>query len=156
MARRLSLRGVSGKNDLGARTVDWSTGRRVRLSWVVRAGACRTGHATRRGIRRWACLLLAPVTAVATGTALVPVSVVVAGAAAVTAAGVVAGSVPARASSVSVLVLSTSVNGGSSSAEAVAASGLGYTVTVASPATWDAMTTAQFEGVFGAGDRGSE
>jgi hypothetical protein len=82
--------------------------------------------------------------------------VVVAGAAAVTAAGVVAGSVPARASSVSVLVLSTSVNGGSSSAEAVAASGLGYTVTVASPATWDAMTTAQFEGVFGAGDRGSE
>jgi YD repeat-containing protein len=51
--------------------------------------------------------------------------------------------VAAQASSGSVLVLSTSVSGGSSSAEAQDVPS-GYTVTVASPSTWDAMTTAQF------------
>lgn len=43
------------------------------------------------------------------------------------------------------LILSTSVTGGSSSAEAQAASAAGATVTVATAATWDAMTTAQFK-----------
>jgi hypothetical protein len=53
---------------------------------------------------------------------------------------------PAEAAGSTVLILSTSVSGGTSSAEAQAASSLGATVTVATPATWDAMTTAQFKG----------
>jgi len=89
-------------------------------------------------------VVLAPVMAAA-GMVAVPASVVAAGVGAVTAAGVVAGSVPARASSVSVLILSTSVNGGSSSAEATAAAALGYSVTVASASTWDAMNTSGFK-----------
>src|ERR1022692_531683 len=96
------------------------------------------------GVRRWASVVLVPVLAAGTGTALVPVAVVAAGAAAVAVAGVATAG-PARAASGSVLILSTSVSGGSSSAEAKAASNLGYTVTVATPATWDAMTTAQFK-----------
>ncbi len=53
---------------------------------------------------------------------------------------------PANASmSGTVLILSTSVNGGSSSAEADQATALGLTVTVDTPATWDALTEAQFE-----------
>jgi len=43
----------------------------------------------------------------------------------------------AKASSESVLILSTSVNGGTSSAE-------GITATLATPTTWDAMTESQF------------
>jgi RHS repeat-associated protein len=71
---------------------------------------------------------------------LVPAGVV---AAAATGA-VVASAAPARAVSGSVLILGTSVNGGTSSAEAQAVPS-GFTVTVASAATWDAMTTAQFQ-----------
>ncbi len=51
---------------------------------------------------------------------------------------------PARAQSGTVLVLSTSVNGGTSSPEAEAATADGYTVTVASPSTWDGLTEANF------------
>jgi hypothetical protein len=81
------------------------------------------------------------------GSALPGVAVVAAGAAAVTAASIVSASTPAQASiSGSVLILSTSVNGGTSSAEAHAASALGLSVTVVAPSTWDAMTTAQFQG----------
>ena len=99
------------------------------------------GRAGRRG-RRWLAAGLAPVAGVAGG--LVPVSVVTAGVAAVAVAGV-ASAGPARAAgSGSVLILSTSVNGGSSSAEARAVPA-GYSVTVASAATWDAMSTAQFQ-----------
>jgi RHS repeat-associated protein len=97
---------------------------------------------SRRGLRGWLSLTLAPVTM--TGTALVPASVVVAGVAAASVAAVVRAA-PARAQSSTVLILSTSVSGGSSSAEAQAASALGATVTVATPSTWDAMTTAQFK-----------
>ncbi|MGD1012348.1 MAG: DUF6531 domain-containing protein, partial [Acidimicrobiales bacterium] len=52
---------------------------------------------------------------------------------------------PAAAQSAgTVLILSTSVNGGSSSPEALAATADGYTVTVDTPATWDDLTKAQF------------
>jgi RHS repeat-associated protein len=52
---------------------------------------------------------------------------------------------PARASSLgTVLILSTSVNGGTSSPEAQAATADGYSVTVASPSTWDSLTEANF------------
>ena len=45
----------------------------------------------------------------------------------------------------SVLILSTSVNGGSSSAEAVEASNLGYTVSVVSATTWTSMSVSGFQ-----------
>src|SRR5258708_11843996 len=78
---------------------------------------------------------------------LAPVAGIVAGSAAVTAASVAVSAPPAKASmSGSVLILSTSVNGGTSSAEAQQASALGLTVTVATPSTWDAMTKSQFQG----------
>jgi hypothetical protein len=78
---------------------------------------------------------------VAAGQILVPVAVT----AAVAGSVAVAVARPARAHAApqSVLILSTSVNGGASSAEAAAVPA-GDTVTVVSPATWDAMTTAQF------------
>jgi RHS repeat-associated protein len=63
--------------------------------------------------------------------------------AAVTTGLVVAHPGTARAASGSVLILSPSVSGGSSSAEAQAVPS-GYTVTVASASAWDAMTAAQF------------
>jgi hypothetical protein len=44
----------------------------------------------------------------------------------------------------SVLILSTSVNGGTSSMEYQQATALGLTATVATPSTWDAMTESQF------------
>jgi RHS repeat-associated protein len=90
-----------------------------------------------RRARRVTATLAAPL--LAGSQFLVPL-----GAAVGVAAGLaVAHPSPARASSGSALILSTSVNGGSSSAEAQAVPS-GYTVTVASPSTWDAMTTAQF------------
>src|ERR1022692_4655893 len=118
----------------------------LRAFWVPPIATGRGRKGGRHRAPRWISLLLAPVTAVATGTAAIPVSAVAAGVVAVTAAGMVAaGAAPARAASGTALILSTSVNGGSSSAEAKAASNLGYTVTVATPSTWDAMTTAQFK-----------
>ena len=51
---------------------------------------------------------------------------------------------PAGAQSGTVLILSTSVNGGTSSPEAQAATADGYSVTVASPSTWDSLTEANF------------
>jgi RHS repeat-associated protein len=75
---------------------------------------------------------------------LVPVAVTAAVAAAGSVAVAVTRAAPVRAASQSVLILSTSVNGGSSSAEAAAVPA-GDTVTVATPSTWDAMTTAQFK-----------
>jgi RHS repeat-associated protein len=52
---------------------------------------------------------------------------------------------PANAqSSGTVLILSTSVNGGTSSPEAQAATADGYTVTVDSPSTWDSLTEPNF------------
>jgi RHS repeat-associated protein len=107
---------------------------------AVRRAAGRAG----RRARRVAAAGLAPV--LAAGTSLFPVmTVAVAGAAAVTAVSAVVAAAPARASlSGSVLILQTSVNGGSSSAEAQQAAALGLTVTVASASTWDAMTKAQF------------
>lgn len=95
-------------------------------------------------VRRMLVMLAVPV--LGAGSLVVPASVVVAGAAAITAAGAIAAHTPARASSGSVLILSTSVNGGSSSVEAQQASTtLGLTVTVASASAWDSMTTAQFK-----------
>ncbi len=79
---------------------------------------------------------------------LVPVAAVVAGgAAAATAVSWATARTPAKAASLSgsALILSTSVNGGTSSAEAQAAQALGLSVTVAAPSTWDSMTTAQFQ-----------
>ncbi len=96
----------------------------------------------RRGLRGWLSLAIAPVTLA--GTGLVPVTVVATGVAAASVAAVIAAK-PAQAAGPTVLILSTSVNGGSSSAEAQAATAAGATVTVATPTTWDAMTTTQFK-----------
>src|ERR1700730_984290 len=85
-------------------------------------------------VRRAVAAGLAPLLAMS--QVLVPVGV--------TAAVAVTRAASARAASQSVLILSTSVNGGSSSAEAAAVPA-GDTVTVATPSTWDAMTTAQFK-----------
>src|SRR5712691_1715534 len=109
-------------------------------TWVRRAageGRGRGGGA-RAGQRRWrlgavqlrrmrrAGVLAAVPSLVASG--LVPAAGVLAGAAAVTAVSTVVASVPARASlSGPVLILSTSVNGGSSSTEAQQATALGLT-----------------------------
>jgi len=93
-------------------------------------------------VRRAVAAALAPV--VAMSQVLVPVAVTAAVAAAGSVAVAVTRAAPARAASQSVLILSTSVNGGSSSAEAAAVPA-GDTVTVATPSTWDAMTTAQFK-----------
>src|ERR1700722_15905385 len=80
------------------------------------------------------------------GSALVPVAVVSAGVAAAAAEAVVSAS-PAKASlSGSVLILSTSVNGGMSSAEATQATALGLTVTVDSTSAWGALSQSGFAG----------
>jgi RHS repeat-associated protein len=77
---------------------------------------------------------------------LVPVVGAAVVAAAVSVAGVAASSAPAHAStSGSVLILSTSVSGGTSSVEAQQAAALNLSVTVATPSTWDAMTESQFQ-----------
>ena len=141
MARIFSHRDIAGSGSddrrSGVRTV-------VRRRWRPTVEVRRARRHVRRAVPRLVRVVLAPVMAAA-GMVAVPASVVAAGVGAVTAAGVVAGSVPARASSVSVLILSTSVNGGSSSAEATAAAALGYSVTVASASTWDAMNTSGFK-----------
>lgn len=93
------------------------------------------------GVRRVVAAGLAPV--VAMSQVLVPVSVTAAVAAAGSVAVAVTRPAAAHATGQSVLILSTSVNGGSSSAEALGVPS-GDTVTVATPSTWDAMTTAQF------------
>jgi hypothetical protein len=93
------------------------------------------------GLRRAVAAGLAPV--VAMGQVVVPVAITAGVAAAGSAVVAVSRPASARAVSQSVLILSTSVNGGSSSAEAAAVPS-GVTVTVATPSTWDAMTTAQF------------
>ncbi len=51
---------------------------------------------------------------------------------------------PAGATGGTVLILGSSVTGGSSSDEATEATALGYSVNVVSDSTWDSMTTAQF------------
>jgi RHS repeat-associated protein len=109
-----------------------------------RRGRGRVAGRIRRRVPRWVATALSPVLAAGAGLGIAPVAVLAAGTAAIGVASI-ARATPAKAASGSVLILSTSVNGGSSSAEATAAAGLGYTVTVATPATWDAMTTAQFK-----------
>jgi RHS repeat-associated protein len=95
--------------------------------------------------RRTLSLMLAPATAA--GTALLPVTAAAVGATAITVASTAVAARQARAAlSGSVLILQTGVNGGSSSAEATQAAALGLSVTVASAASWDAMTQAQFAG----------
>lgn len=94
---------------------------------------------TIRRLRRLAVAALAPVLGAAQFA--IPVAVV---ATAGTVLASVAHPASARAASQSVLILSTSVTGGTASAEAQAVPS-GDTVTVVTPAQWDAMTTAQFE-----------
>ncbi|HVB45079.1 MAG TPA: RHS repeat-associated core domain-containing protein [Streptosporangiaceae bacterium] len=88
---------------------------------------------------------MAPVQGVLPSLPAVALTATVTTAAAV--AAVLAGPVlPAKASaSGSVLILSTSVNGGTSSAEAQQASALGLSVTVDTPTQWDALTATQFQ-----------
>ena len=93
--------------------------------------------------RYWLAVLMAPVATAATWGP--PAALTVAGAATAVTVAATMHAKPAEAAGSTVLVLSTSVSGGTSSAEAQAASSLGATVTVATPATWDAMTTAQFK-----------
>jgi trimeric autotransporter adhesin len=106
-------------------------------------GAGGSGRPIGWRLRRVLATVLGPV--LAAGSSLVPVAFTVSAAVAVSAVGAAVGAAPARASSGSVLILSTSVNGGTASAEAAAATAAGATVTVASASTWDAMTTAQFK-----------
>jgi RHS repeat-associated protein len=94
-----------------------------------------------RRVKRVLAAALAPM--VATAQLAVPVAVTASVAAVATAAVTVAHPAKAQAATGTVLILSTSVNGGSSSAEAQDVPS-GYTVTVATPSTWDAMTTVQF------------
>ncbi len=122
MLRGLMTSGMRGSGRGGRR---WATAR-----W-----ACRAARRRARGV---AAATVAPVLAVA--QFVVPVAIV---AAAGTVAVSVAHPVRARAASQSVLILSTSVTGGSSSAEAAAVPS-GDTVTVVTPSAWDSMTTAQF------------
>ena len=102
------------------------------------AGAGMPGRRAGRGLRRVVAGVLGPV--VAAGSSVVPVAFTVSAAVGVSVA---AGASVARASSGSVLVLSSSVSGGLSSAEAAAVPS-GYTVTVDTPSQWDALSTAQF------------
>ena len=115
--------------------------RRARHHTHLRTSARRAARRARRGVS----LLLAPVQGVLPSIPAVALTAAVTATAA--AAVVAAPATPAEASiSGSVLILSTSVNGGSSSAEAQAASSLGLSVTVATPSTWDSMTKPQFQG----------
>jgi trimeric autotransporter adhesin len=122
--------------------------RRLVISGQVARRGVPAGVTVRRALRRAAPAVrragaagLAPLMAMS--QVLVPVAVTTAVAAAGSVAVAVTRAAPVRAASQSVLILSTSVNGGSSSAEAAAVPA-GDTVTVATPSTWDAMTTAQF------------
>jgi trimeric autotransporter adhesin len=121
------LRGwlVSGEQKCSQTGQGWVTAR-----WLARAGC----HGARAVLRA----ALAPLLAAA--QILVPVAIVAVGATAVES---VTRTAPAQAASQSVLILSTSVTGGSSSAEAAAVPS-GDTVSVVTPSQWDAMTTAQF------------
>lgn len=90
----------------------------------------------KRARRIWA---LAAVPSIAV-SGLAPAVGAVAGTTAISAAIVSMSAQPAKASLPgSVLILSTSVNGGSASVEAQQASALGLSVTVASASTWDGM-----------------
>ena len=116
-----------------------------------RRGKRRAGlwqrRVVRRGLRRGRRAAVLAVVQSLLASGLAPVAAVAAGAAAVTAASIVSTATPARASiSGSALILATSVNGGSSSAEAQAASALGLSVTVEPAATWDTLSTASFKG----------
>ena len=116
-------------------------GRAVRRGVPVGVRFHRVLRRVLPGVRRVVAAGLAPV--VAMSQVLVPVAVTAAVAAAGSVAVAVTRPAAAHATGQSVLILSTSVNGGSSSAEALGVPS-GVTVTVATPATWDAMTTAQF------------
>jgi RHS repeat-associated protein len=108
-----------------------------------RSGGRRWARGLSRAGRRAVALVMAPVTAA--GVSLVPVTAAaVAGAGVITVASAAVAAAPAKAATGTVLILSTSVNGGTASAEARAVPS-GYMVTVATPATWDAMTQAQFK-----------
>ena len=93
--------------------------------WLAVAGR-GVAIRVRRRTRRTVAAMLGPV--LVGGTALVPVTAVAAAAAALTAVSTAVSATPAKASlSGSVLILSTSVNGGTSSAEAQQAAALGLT-----------------------------
>ena len=125
----------AGKGGVGAGSARWGTGQ---AGWRLRAAA-------RRGLRRGRRVAVVAVVQSLLAWGLGPVAVVAAGAAAVTAAGVVSAAVAAKAASGSVLILATSVNGGTASAEYQVAAALGYTATVEPAATWDTLTTADFQ-----------
>ena len=79
---------------------------------------------------------------------LVPVTVVAAGAVAITATGWAVSRAPAQASiSGSVLILGSSVNGGTSSAEGRAASALGLSLTVATDTQWPTENFNNFDAI---------
>ena len=109
-----------------------------------RAGRGPSSRAWRqvgRRIRCAAAVVMAPV--LGAGTSLTAGTAVVAGAAALTVVSTVAVAAPAQAAtSKSVLILGSSVNGGTSSAEyQQAATTLGYSVTVDSDTQWGSTPT---------------
>ena len=118
----------------------------VRGSGGTAAGAprgTRLRRAARRG-RRLTAAVLGPV--VAAGTSLVPAAAVTGAVTAGLAAAAVVKAAPAKASSLgSVLILSSSVNGGTSSAEAAAATADGYSPVLESSSSWDALTGSSSE-----------
>ncbi len=116
---------------------------------LARFSGHRTGARLRRlarRVREVVAAALGPVLAAA-GAVLpsVPVPVVAAGVVAAAAATSVAAASPAKAATgAPVLVLLQ--NGETTAPEATALQAAGYSVTQATPATWLAMTAAQFEG----------
>jgi RHS repeat-associated protein len=114
------------------------------MGWVRVRGMRGSGLVAAGRLRRIVAGLLAPV--LAASMSLVPAAVAVtSGAAAVTAVTAAVAPTPARATASTALILSTSVNGGTSSPEYAAAVAAGDTVTVDTPTQWDALSTAQFK-----------
>ena len=102
---------------------------------------CRATLARRvgRGGRRLVAVVLAPVTAVG----LVPAAAAVAAGTGIAAVSAVAAPAPkAKAASVSALVLLQ--NGETTAPETTVLQNAGYTVTQATPSTWEGMSTSAF------------
>lgn len=125
------------------------TGLLTGLARSARARGHRPGAWRRvaRRARRVAAMVTAPVTGA--GSVLVPVSVVAAGAAAISVVSAAVAPVAARASTQpSVLILGSSVNGGTSSTEYQQAfTQLGYSVTVATDSQWPTENFSSFNAI---------
>jgi RHS repeat-associated protein len=113
--------------------------------FTSRQGRRRAVRSSLRRTRRLTAAALGPV--LTAGTAIMPVAVPVAAATAV-AAGITAASVakaPAAKAATTGPVLVLLQNGETTAPEATILSNAGYSVTVATPSTWQGMSASQFE-----------